>query len=114
MVIRGGSDVSGRRRATERRLEGWNIAQSVAVPLEQLDSLKSLWKANTVIETAPDPTQNVSFNLQLTPSQQESRARVPLPYAHEGTPQTQQGAILYDPDSADDIDDDDPDEDLDI
>jgi len=30
------------------------------------------------------------------------------------TTQPQQGAILYDPDSADDIDDDDPDEDLDI
>lgn len=27
---------------------------------------------------------------------------------------TQAGAIFYDPDSADDIDDDDPDEDLDI
>lgn len=29
-------------------------------------------------------------------------------------PQNLQGAIYYDPDSADDIDDDDPDEDLDI
>lgn len=28
----------------------------------------------------------MSFNLNLTPSQQESRAQVPLPYAHEGTP----------------------------
>jgi elongator complex protein 5 len=31
-----------------------------------------------------------------------------------GNPATTAGAILYDPDSADDIDDDDPDEDLDI
>ncbi|KAK7463631.1 hypothetical protein VKT23_005570 [Stygiomarasmius scandens] len=115
MIIRGGSDLSGRRRATERLLEGWQISQSVAVPLEQLSSLESIWKRTVVAEVASDPTQNVSFNLQLTPSQQESRARVPLPYAHEGqTTQPQQGAILYDPDSADDIDDDDPDEDLDI
>jgi hypothetical protein len=35
-------------------------------------------------QAAPDPTQNLSFNLNLTPSQQESRARVPLPYVHEG------------------------------
>ena len=83
---------------------------------------------------APDPTQNVSFNLILTASQQQSRAQVPLPYAHEGNSavqayydinltftsgkptekQTNSAAILYDPDSADDIDDDDPDEDLDI
>jgi elongator complex protein 5 len=55
---------------------------------------------------------------------------VPLPYAHKGIRLDQtsdatawftsqdgslsSGAILYDPDSADDIDDDDPDEDLDI
>lgn len=31
-----------------------------------------------------------------------------------GNPAATTGAILYDPDSADDIDDDDPDEDLDI
>ncbi len=91
----------------------------------------------------PDPTKNVSFNLNLTPEQQQSRAQVPLPYAHDGafisrllillrvplnpawstgvsqtnmgTPSAiPEGSILYDPDSADDIDDDDPDEDLDI
>jgi len=59
---------------------------------------------------------------------------VPLPYAHEGQLSlllflsanhvererkgksiiNVPGAIFYDPDSADDIDDDDPDEDLDI
>jgi hypothetical protein len=32
----------------------------------------------------PDPTQNLSFNLNLTSAQQEARASVPLPYAHEG------------------------------
>ncbi|KAF7347786.1 hypothetical protein MVEN_01536100 [Mycena venus] len=71
-----------------------------------------------VIETVVDPTQNVSFNLNLTASQQNSRAQVPLPYVHEGRPLEKQpptaAAIFYDPDSADDIDDDDPDEDLDI
>jgi len=35
-------------------------------------------------QAAPNPTQNVPFNLNLTPSQQESRAQVPLPYVHEG------------------------------
>lgn len=84
-------------------------------------------------DTGPDPTKDLSFNLNLTTSQQESRAQVPLPYAHEGNsfpssfipsflihkPLGQPladtgGAIFYDPDSADDIDDDDPDDDLDI
>lgn len=76
----------------------------------------------------------MTFNLNLTPEQQQSRAQVPLPYAHEGAatlhcicvwvliycltgkpaPTATPAAILYDPDSADDLDDDDPDEDLDI
>ena len=82
---------------------------------------------------APDPTRNMSFNLNLTAEQQHARAQVPLPYVNEGTsafhsPDQQlinaftgrpanapsSAAILYDPDSADDIDDDDPDEDLDL
>jgi elongator complex protein 5 len=87
---------------------------------------------------APDIVQDVPFNLTLTASQHQSRARVPLPYSHNGEasyvefywPTPNVGAVLpgqdtanktsdpavihYDPDSADDIDDDDPDEDLDI
>lgn len=87
------------------------------------------------LQDAPDPTQNLTFNLSLTDSQQKSRSQVPLPYEHSGRhtfivyaqfqarlmsgfqggpPPPQSGQILYDPDSADDFDDDDPDEDLDI
>ncbi|KAF9069080.1 hypothetical protein BDP27DRAFT_1223148 [Rhodocollybia butyracea] len=116
VIARGGADNSGRRKAVERYLEGWDIDQGHSVDLSQMSSLISIWKRKVFVqEVAPDPTQNVSFNLHLTPSQQESRSKVPLPYAHEGVPSTQaMSAILYDPDSADDIDDDDPDEDLDI
>ncbi|KAL0072023.1 hypothetical protein AAF712_000946 [Marasmius tenuissimus] len=116
VILRGATDASGRRKGVERVLEGWDT-KSGPVRLEQLTSLSQLWKKVIVEEKAPDPTQNISFNLQLTPSQQEARAKVPLPYVLDGENRTQQntnGAILYDPDSADDIDDDDPDEDLDI
>ncbi|KAJ4486208.1 hypothetical protein J3R30DRAFT_3283657 [Lentinula aciculospora] len=117
VLVRGGSDVSGRRKAAERFLEGWDIEKARPLDLNRMNSLALIWRRRTVVEeAAPDPTQDASFNLHLTPLQQESRARVPLPYAHEGISlvQTAPGAILYDPDSADDIDDDDPDEDLDI
>jgi len=115
VLMRGGGE--GRRRAVERVLEGWSRSKGGPCELTLLESLKSIWTKKVVEETAPDPTQNVSFNLNLTASQQQSRAQVPLPYAHEGKPPEKQmasAAILYDPDSADDIDDDDPDEDLDI
>ncbi|PIL32016.1 hypothetical protein GSI_06720 [Ganoderma sinense ZZ0214-1] len=115
VLVRGGVDNAGRRRGTQRVLEGWSAALGSPCELHQLESLKALWSKKNVIEvqSAPDPTQDLSFNLNLTLEQQRSRSQVPLPYAHEGKPQAA-GAILYDPDSADDLDDDDPDDDLDI
>jgi len=117
-VLVRGADGPGRKRGVERVLEGWS-SDGLPCELTALESLKSLWKGKAVEENGPDPTQNLSFNLNLTPEQQQSRAQVPLPYAHEGKPTERvdlppPAAILYDPDSADDLDDDDPDEDLDI
>ncbi|KAG6902894.1 hypothetical protein C0995_010064 [Termitomyces sp. Mi166 len=116
ILVRGGE---GRKRGIEREIEGWSVTVGPC-DLTKLENLKEVWTKKAIAEAGPDPTQDISFNLSLTPSQQESRAQVPLPYAHEGNP-TNRGnhnattaAILYDPDSADDIDDDDPDEDLDI
>ncbi|KAI0662772.1 hypothetical protein C8Q70DRAFT_1043127 [Cubamyces menziesii] len=119
VLVRGGADGSGRRRGVERSLEGWSPSLGGPCELRELEALKSLWsrKPTSEVQDAPDPTQNLSFNLNLTPQQQRARAQVPLPYAHEGKPTeptSSSAAILYDPDSADDIDDDDPDEDLDI
>ncbi|KAG5342419.1 hypothetical protein C0989_002254 [Termitomyces sp. Mn162] len=115
ILVRSGE---GRRRGIEREIEGWSVKDGPC-NLTKLESLKEVWTKKAIAEAGPDPTQNISFNLSLTPSQQESRAQVPLPYVHEGDPMNRgnrdaTAAIFYDPDSADDIDDDDPDEDLDI
>ncbi|KAH8120336.1 hypothetical protein DFH11DRAFT_1539496 [Phellopilus nigrolimitatus] len=123
---------SGRRRGVERVLEGWCAAKGGSVTLEELDSLRGVWRRKAAVEQiiwlnfgldnyaflkdAPDPTKNLTFNLSLTESQQASRSQVPLPYEHDGkmSNQSQNAHIFYDPDSADDLDDEDPDEDLDI
>jgi len=102
-------------RNLERDLLGW-LRDSPCL-LSELDSLKPIFE--DVAKTGSEQlTPHLSFNLSLTPEQQQSRANVPLPYAHKGELDRQasqsSGAILYDPDSADDIDDDDPDDDLDI
>jgi len=110
----------GRGRNLERELEGWTADGPCS--LSELDSLKRTLegkgKTGRAEHVTSDVTSDVSFNLNLTPEQRESRANVPLPYAHKGDSEKDasqsSGAILYDPDSADDIDDDDPDEDLDI
>ncbi|KAJ7038143.1 hypothetical protein C8F04DRAFT_1220421 [Mycena alexandri] len=114
VIVRGDAEGS-RRRGVDRTLQGWSLTRGPC-PLAEITALKSLWSRNIAEPVVVDPTQNVSFNLNLTESQQNSRAQVPLPYAHEGKPMDKaaSAAIFYDPDSADDIDDDDPDEDLDI
>ena len=76
-----------------------------------------------------DPTANLTFNLRLTSEQKEARSNVVLPYtkqAHKrhdrsvtNGPASGQlggggGQIHYQPDDADDFDEDDPDDDLDI
>ncbi|KAJ3561857.1 hypothetical protein NP233_g9939 [Leucocoprinus birnbaumii] len=117
-ILTRGVNAQSRKRGTERVLEGWDTNTGTPCQTSDLQSLKLLFSQKQVAEAAPDPTQNLSFNLSLNESQQQSRAKVPLPYAHEGqrsdTTPANTGAIFYDPDSADDIDDDDPDEDLDI
>ncbi|KZV71314.1 hypothetical protein PENSPDRAFT_578022 [Peniophora sp. CONT] len=117
ILVRGASASNEKRRGAERALKGWSRARGPC-DLTDLESLRSVWTRHSAIEetVTANPAQNLSFNLDLTPNQQQARASVPLPYAHSGntaTPATP-GAIYYDPDSADDIDDDDPDEDLDI
>lgn len=102
-VLVRGADGSGRRRGIERELEGWSLAMASACELHELESLKVLWSrrpreqvkvslrvvnsATAMLilpQSAPDPTQNVSFNLNLTPEQHQSRSQVPLPYLPEG------------------------------
>jgi elongator complex protein 5 len=115
--------LEGLRSDKGRRLEsiGW----------EDLDELKNLATSFTGDETndnqqdeAKHPSQeHIPFNLSLTPAQQASRADVPVPYAHEGDDGLSAatgggggggGKIVFEPGYEDDMDDDDPDEDLDF
>ncbi|KAF9203269.1 hypothetical protein BGZ49_006612 [Haplosporangium sp. Z 27] len=58
-----------------------------------------------------DPAANLSFNLNLTEEQRKAKNETVLPYLKT---QESTGAIYYEPDAADDFDDDDPDDDLTI
>ena len=79
--------VRDKRKSIQRTMDGWDISKSEYVELNKMESLKFIWKRGetTVPVATVDPTQNLSFNLNLTESQMQSRALVPLPYAHEGT-----------------------------
>lgn len=106
VLVRGGTERTVKRKGVERTLEGWSDAQGGPCELSHLQSLNAVWSRKIsggmvgevigllpyrifnlltpCLQSTPDPTQNVSFNLNLTPSQQHSRAQVPLPYVHEG------------------------------
>ncbi|PSR72374.1 hypothetical protein PHLCEN_2v11717 [Hermanssonia centrifuga] len=92
-VLTRDSDGSGRRKGVERTLEGWSIARS-SCELSDLESLRPLFKRK----------KGTNMSMHLTDPLSDTPSAISIPT----------GAILYDPDSADDIDDDDPDEDLDL
>ncbi|CEG73145.1 hypothetical protein RMATCC62417_08580 [Rhizopus microsporus] len=71
------------------------------------------------IDKQPDPTANLSFNLSLTDEQRRAKESLVLPFMKAQQLEVeeqkkQESVIYYDPDAADDFDDEDPDDDLDI
>lgn len=69
-----------------------------------------------------DPAANLTFNLHLSETEKEARASMPLPYILDNRSKSLHldgnikvtGEIIYEPDDADDFDEEDPDDDLDI
>ncbi|TIA84461.1 hypothetical protein E3P98_00122 [Wallemia ichthyophaga] len=87
------------------------------------DGTQSTQSTQSSQSSQPPPPTHASFNLALTDAQKQARESVLPPYlqaqqedAHVQTSNTHPPApvISYDPDSADDWDDDDPDDDLDL
>ena len=73
------------------------------------------------VDKKSDPTANLSFNLSLTDEQRKTKENLVLPFMKaqqlEVSVEEEKkngGLIYYDPDAADDFDDEDPDDDLDI
>ncbi|KZW03390.1 hypothetical protein EXIGLDRAFT_759252 [Exidia glandulosa HHB12029] len=100
------------RRGVLRVVEVWDDGQVTDVATLGLNAPAKLQEPN-------DAMSGLSFNLSLTSEQQEARSRVALPYAHTGQPKPSgagagAGEIIYDPDSADDFDEEDPDDDLEL
>lgn len=68
-----------------------------------------------------DPTENLTFNLKLTDNERHARSNLKLPYMYHEEKKSQvavnsvgEGKVFYQPDEADDFDEDDPDDDLNI
>ncbi|XP_056607158.1 elongator complex protein 5 [Triplophysa dalaica] len=68
-----------------------------------------------------DPTSNLTFNLRLSKKEKEAKEKVALPFVFSQEkksallrPTPGSGRITYEPDAYDDLDEEDPDDDLDV
>ncbi|XP_054851167.1 elongator complex protein 5 [Eublepharis macularius] len=68
-----------------------------------------------------DPAANLTFNLRLSEAERQAKESVPLPYQFSEEKKSSLlqtpanlGKIYYEPDAADDVDEEDPDDDLDV
>ncbi|CAO3638491.1 unnamed protein product [Mucor hiemalis] len=93
------------------------------IPKSVIDNEKSITEEELTSATESmqiDPTANLSFNLSLTEEQRKAKENLVLPYLKAQQlevsidEEKKTGLIYYDPDAADDFDDEDPDDDLDI
>ncbi|XP_022238792.1 elongator complex protein 5-like [Limulus polyphemus] len=77
---------------------------------------KKVVRLEPIIHQAPDPAANLTFNLTLKDDEKKARDQLILPYTREAVSLSSGsvGKIFYQPDEADDLDEDDPDDDLDI
>ncbi|KAK3744256.1 hypothetical protein RRG08_020515 [Elysia crispata] len=90
-----------------------------AIRIKRISPLKATQEPQKILALTsqePDPTANLdlSFKLQLSESEREARSQVILPYLKDGSSETSTSKILYEADDADDFDEEDPDDDLNI
>ena len=126
-----GGRFPGEAAATHRRRSGKVIAEKALYGVDAQGILRtSLVSAGADggggggggggDDGAADPTANLSFNLNLTASQRKAKANVKLPYTISQAEQERELAggqtamIHYEADDGDDVDEEDPDDDLDL
>ncbi|CAI9740686.1 complex 5-like [Octopus vulgaris] len=90
----------------------------------ELKAVKELQTTNLRPNDRPqvDPTANLTFKLNLSDTEKVARSQQVLPHIQiqnrqqelQSSTMSGQGQIFYEPDDADDFDDEDPDDDLDI
>nr|DBA29595.1 TPA: hypothetical protein GDO54_005667 [Pyxicephalus adspersus] len=85
--------------------------------LERTTAMESEPQSRTEV----DPTVNLTFNLRLSETERERKESAALPYTFSENKKSSllqssgtSGKIFYDPDPGDDLDEEDPDDDLDV
>lgn len=119
----------GKYECVYRKKSGKVIAEAFHYTMDSNGTLiftkNQLQEKPSAINEGTDPSSNLTFNLRLTASEQDARAKTNLPYIlkdeskatmlrYDVNKNGKGGDIIYTPDDFDDFDDEDPDDDLDI
>ncbi|KAI9025049.1 Elongator complex protein 5 [Phycomyces nitens] len=118
-VSRGGlAHIEWRRKSGKILYETNGFCYNQRLEIVPALQLTGQVKVKEVVEVKADPMASLSFNLSLTDEQRKTKENLVLPYMkaqNEVQVDGQaSGTIYYEPDAADDFDDEDPDDDLDI
>uniref|UniRef100_A0A4W3GH33 Elongator complex protein 5 n=1 Tax=Callorhinchus milii TaxID=7868 RepID=A0A4W3GH33_CALMI len=112
-----------KRRAGKAIRKVENISVQPGFILQSVPELTGSQTGAESDTSQADPAANLTFRLRLTEEEREARERLSLPFHFTTERKTRllrgvrgagQGQIYYQPDSGDDIDDEDPDDDLDV
>ncbi|XP_066578612.1 elongator complex protein 5 [Amia ocellicauda] len=103
-----------------REEEGFSVGEGFLVQVQGRHP-QPRWTEPEPEDTQADPAANLTFNLRLSEGERQAREKLPLPFAFSSErksallqPRSGGGRILYEPDAADDFDQEDPDDDLDV
>ncbi|XP_017327847.1 elongator complex protein 5 isoform X2 [Ictalurus punctatus] len=101
--------------------EFFSLPEDLTLSIETKPNQSGNVQTDLYTKSEVDPTSNLTFNLHLSEVEREAREKVALPFVFSEEkksallrPGRGSGRIMYEPDANDDIDDEDPDDDLDV
>ncbi|XP_060791526.1 elongator complex protein 5 [Neoarius graeffei] len=101
--------------------EFFSLTEDLTLSIETKPTQSGNVQTDLHTKSEVDPTSNLTFNLRLSEVEREAREQVALPFVFSEEkksallrPGHSSGHIMYEPDANDDIDEEDPDDDLDV
>ncbi|MCJ8731584.1 hypothetical protein PDJAM_G00201360 [Pangasius djambal] len=101
--------------------EFFSLTEDLTLSIETKPNQSGNVQTGLHTKSEVDPTSNLTFNLRLSEVEREAKEKVALPFVFSEEkksallrPGRGSGRIMYEPDANDDIDEEDPDDDLDV
>ncbi|KAB5579384.1 hypothetical protein PHYPO_G00194440 [Pangasianodon hypophthalmus] len=101
--------------------EFFTLTEDLTLSIETKPNQSGNVETDLHTKSEVDPASNLTFNLRLSEVEREAKEKVPLPFVFSEEkksallrPGRGSGRIMYEPDANDDIDEEDPDDDLDV